>query len=427
MTGVDAVMDIVLANIKLPSENADGLVPFLRQINTLFGPPLALVHDMSKGLLKAVTTVFGAIPDFICHFHFLRDLGKDLLGQDYSRLRQRLRSHRIKATLRQRLRAFQPILKAQPESIEALGGAIPSGPLADRVLEHLPGVAAYSLIQWALDGYHQGQGYGFPFDRPHLDFVHRLKHLHAHLSSLRTLSLRHTGKNNLPFYRVWRDLTPLIEDRTLWRTVATLETKAKVFDRLRKAMRIAPVSGRQGLNDDGTPAHLRTIEQRVKRFRRQLIAGQDYDTEPSYAKLIAQLDHYHSKLFADPITVASPTGTIHFQSQRTNNLMKRLFRDLKRGRRRQTGTRSLSQTLQTMLADTPLVRNLNNDDYRTTLLDGKPNLEALFADIEVTALRQTLQQAQQNPEKIPAKIRKLINNPEYPEYLVALLKELSKG
>jgi len=427
MTGVDAVMDIVLANIKLSTENAKALVPFLREINTLFGPPLALVHDMSKGIINAVTTVFGTLPDFICHFHFLRDLGKDLFGQDYDTLRQRLRQHEIKASLRRRLRAFQPRLDDLPDLIDALGAPRPARPLADSVLEHLPVVAAYSLIQWALDGYHQGQGYGFPFDRPHLVFAHRLQTIHAQLDILRAIHLRHTWKDNKPFYRVLRDLKPVIGDHTLWRTVAALDAKARVFDRLRKAMRIAPVSGHQGLNHDGTPAHLRTIEQRVNRFRRQLIASHDYDTEPGYAPLIAQLDHYHAKLFADPIVVDGPTGTRQIQPQRTNNLMERLFRDLKRGHRRKTGTGSLSRALQTLLADTPLVRNLNNDDYMTTLLDGKPSLEALFADIEVTELRTTLKKAQQNPEKVPAKIKALIARPQYPEHLANIFTELSKG
>ena len=41
--------------------------------------------------------------------------------------------------------------------------------------------------------------------------------------------------------------------------------------------------------------------------------------------------------------------------------------------------------LQTMLADTPLVKNLDNDEYMKILLDGKANLEELFADLELTA------------------------------------------
>lgn len=93
MTGMDAVMEIVLGNIKLPSEKAEGIVPFLRQLQQSFGPPLALVHDMSKGILSAIEQVFPGIPDFICHFHFLRDLGKDLCGADYDILRKRLQTH----------------------------------------------------------------------------------------------------------------------------------------------------------------------------------------------------------------------------------------------------------------------------------------------------------------------------------------------
>lgn len=39
--------------------------------------------------------------------------------------------------------------------------------------------------------------------------------------------------------------------------------------------------------------------------------------------------------------------------------------------------------LQTMLADTPLVKNLDNDEYMKILLDGKANLEELFAGAEL--------------------------------------------
>jgi hypothetical protein len=80
MTGIDAVMEIVLGNLKLPSEKAEGIVPFLRQLNACFGPPRALVQARSKGLLSAIAEVFPGRSDYICHFHFLRDLGKDLLG-----------------------------------------------------------------------------------------------------------------------------------------------------------------------------------------------------------------------------------------------------------------------------------------------------------------------------------------------------------
>ena len=46
--------------------------------------------------------------------------------------------------------------------------------------------------------------------------------------------------------------------------------------------------------------------------------------------MIAQIDKYWDKLFADPITVNTPIGQVTIQPQRTNNLLERFFRDFKR-------------------------------------------------------------------------------------------------
>lgn len=93
MTGMDGLSQIVLANVKIPSEHADHIGPFLHQLQEDFGPPIACVHDMGTGICKAVTRVFPDTRDFICHFHFLRDAGKDLLNPSYGQLRKTLRSH----------------------------------------------------------------------------------------------------------------------------------------------------------------------------------------------------------------------------------------------------------------------------------------------------------------------------------------------
>jgi len=44
--------------------------------------------------------------------------------------------------------------------------------------------SAYSLALWALHGKHCGDGYGFPFDLPLLEFVNRLIKLHRCLAEL---------------------------------------------------------------------------------------------------------------------------------------------------------------------------------------------------------------------------------------------------
>ena len=110
--------------------------------------------------------------------------------------------------------------------------------------------------------------------------------------------------------------------------------------------------------------------------------------------LVEQLDKYQDKLFADPITVPTAHGTLLIQPQRTNNLMERFFRDWRRGARRRTGHNSIGRFLQTMIADTPLVRNLQNPRYLQILLHGQATLEDRFAQIDIQTVRKELQAAQ---------------------------------
>ena len=407
MTGIDAVMEIVLGNIKLPSEKADGIVPFLRQINDAFGPPLALVHDMSKGILSAVQQVFPGRPDFICHFHFLRDLGKDLFGAEYDTLRQRLQRHGTAGRLRARLRTWQKQIDADPPLRQALH-QLPTDGLPTDSLAHAPLLAACLLAHWVLAGLQQGQGYGFPFDRPLLALARRAQEVHALLQSLKTLPPGQPWRENLPFHHLDLDLLDLVSDRPLGHTLDRMETKIQLFEQLRQTMRIAPPHPCQGLNHAGEVVEMKDLEQQVHQFVAQIRNRPDFATTPALQKMIGQIEHYGPKLFAAPLVVATPQGPKTIQPQRTNNIMERFFRDLKRDGRRKTGAQALGRTLRTMLADTPLVKNLQNSEYLKIILNGQPNLEALFAQIEPTAARQELRQAQQNPEKTPRALQRFI-------------------
>jgi hypothetical protein len=422
MSGLDSLSEIVLGNIKLPSEKADKIIPFLKDIKEKFGIPLALVHDMGRGILDAVAQVFPKTPDFICHFHFLRDIGKDLFGDQYDIIRQRLHKHGIITKLRHRAKQLKQAIDKNPDAIDSFHCGVCNNGLPQSV-ELIPAITVYSLILWALEGKNQGQGYGFPFDRPHLAFAKRLHEIYCHIDQLKNIRLRQSFKDNRPYFKIMSDIKTIIEDNVLHRAIEQIEPKIGVFDKLRDAMRIAPTCGTRGLNHDGMESTIGRIEQGVKKFRLWLTSRKEYSTNQGYRKMIEQIDKYWEKLFADPITVDGPNGKIRIQPQRTNNIMEQYFRNFKRGNRRKTGNNSSSQMLQNMLAQTPLVRNLQNPEYMKILLDGKTSIEELFADIEITRLRQELKNAQQNPEKIPAKIKSIINEPKYPEKLANLLKK----
>ena len=121
MTGIDSLSKIVLANVKLPSEHADHIVPFLRKLQTDYGTPRACVHDMGTGICKAVAEVFPGIRDFICHFHFLRDIGKDFLEPAYAKLRKRLRSHATSSRLHALVRDTRQCLSEQSSQVRNAG------------------------------------------------------------------------------------------------------------------------------------------------------------------------------------------------------------------------------------------------------------------------------------------------------------------
>ncbi len=71
MCGFDGITEIVLYNEKMASEKAETIIPFLKKIQKAYGNSLAMVHDMGKGIIRAVEKVFPDTPDFICHYHFL--------------------------------------------------------------------------------------------------------------------------------------------------------------------------------------------------------------------------------------------------------------------------------------------------------------------------------------------------------------------
>ena len=423
MSSIDSLSEIVLGNVKLPAEDEEHIVPFLERIKNNFGIPLALVHDMGKGILAAVAKVFPGVPDFICHFHFLRDIGKDFLGAEYDIIRKRPSTHGISAKLRYRAKQLKADIDRKPELIKALETGIENAPLPTEVRQFMPLLNVYTLIQWTLRGNSEGHGYGFPFDHPHLAFAKRIRRLHAEAEKLQTLQLRGEWEDNKPYFKIYVDLKKIIKDRTLWETVAAIEEKITVFEKLRAAMRIAPKSGRHGLNDEGHKGNIRTIEKGVKKFRAWLTRRKDYPQNPAAQKMIEQIDKYWEKRFADPITVQTPSGPILIQPQRTNNILEQFFRFLKRANRRRTGNASSSRMLRTILAETPLVRNLENPRYMQILLDGKTSLEEVFAETEIATLREAFRQAQDAPEKIPSELKPLIAMPDFPQKLVNMVEK----
>ena len=419
-TGIDGIAQIVLDNIKLPSEKAELIIPFLRKIQQQYGKPIALVHDMGKGILSAVKAVFKDVPDFICHFHFLRDIGKDLFETEYSKIRTSLKKHKIRGVLRQNAKALEKFIDQDAQEVSQFSCELDNGQMAPSFLKPIPAVAAYAMIHWVFEISDQLEGYGFPFDCPHLIFYQRLKALHGFINQCGTIA-GCRSKNTRAFFRLWSPLTRIVEDQQLSRAELQMQEKMKIFQRLRKALAIAVPEGKKGLNDDGLDADIKSIEESIKMFREEIMSDEKLCQKDAYKNMLKQIDKYWDKLFADPITVNTPNGQLSVQPQRTNNILERFFRDFKRASRKKAGTVSLNKTIRSMLADTPLVKNLDNPEYLKILLDGSNSLEKCFVRIDSRMVTERLKAEQEKDKRMSPAMKKIVRLPDLPERMTAML------
>ncbi len=411
MTCMDEISHIVLDNIKIPSENSKQIIPFLEDVQAAYGDPIAVVHDMSAAIIKSVELVFPKAKDFICHFHFLKDIGKDLFGFEYNNIRRYLRSFKTRSLLRKATRELKYTITQDDELSCCLKNTLKNG-LHENMTNKLPVVILlYLMVSWVLEAKTESRGYGFPFDRNHMDFFCRLKEAYPSLLALK--NKRPIDAPNLPLVAIARALN----DQALNQSVSLMQEKVIVFDQLREAMRIALPNDHKGLKDEGDQ-DIKTIEARVSAFRYSDNIEQLASNHIAYKKMIKQIDQYWNKLFADPIQVTlNDGGTRIIQPQRTNNIMETFFRDLKHDGRKKRGTSSLNKTLKSMLANTPLVKNLKIPAYRKIILAGKTNLADRFSGVEISLIREILKQEDEEARKYPKGMAKIFKIAHLPEIL----------
>jgi len=414
MSALDEIAQIVLDNIKIPSEKSEEIIPFLERIKHRYGIPLTLVHDMGAGILSAVKKVFPGVLDYICHYHFLRDIGNDLYGIEYIRIRSELKKYGIRTSLRKIVKALEERFSTKPELADSLDCYLKDEGKTKHVL---PSVLAYILSNWILDANSELNGYGFPFDCSHLIFYKRLKTAKSILDNLSSKKKkdRYIIKLNSVIGRV-------INDNNLKATVRRMEEKVHVFNQLRDAMRIAVPDGKKGLNDDGEDVDIKTIQRAVTIFRNSDIIKSAIEKDTAYKKMVKQIDKYWDKLFADPIKVTiANREEILVQPQRTNNILERFFRDIKRMYRSKSGIKSLNKVIKAMLADTPLVKNLSNPEYVRIILNGHNTLEDRFAEIDEKLVRKEMKK-NEGYQNIPLKVKKVLRKPMFSSLLAKMSK-----
>jgi len=398
-TGMDEISGIILSSIKINSEKKEKIIPFLKDIRKKYGTPLAVVSDMGKGLIGAVEEVFPGIHFFICHFHFLRDIGKDLLNDKYQDLRNRLTKSKIRVALKNKAKDFENKLGKEMKDLAKIGANPELASIKTTLL----------IIHWMFDT-SALSGYGFPFDMKHFLFYRRL------IVGYEKIKQLYDAKGGKPFCQLIKILNRVTNDKDLKQTASFLEENETIFNELREALRITLKNNTQGLNDEGENCEIKTISDKVAKF----VDKYNSSENKYHQKMIAQIEKYYEKLFADPIRVMIDGKEVLIQPQRTNNVMEQFFRYLKRLLRKKGGNISVKRSLTAMLPGTVLIKNLDNEEYLELLLDGTSGLEERFAQVDSRLFLGEFSEMKSHNKKIPVDAKKLIKIEKLPDKIEKL-------
>jgi len=359
---------ILLGCWKIPTENADDMVPCLKEIEQAYGRPKRILHDLSSAMSLACETAFGEVTHDVCHYHFARDVGEDLLVKPQRLLSSRLLSLKLQVRLREQR-------KTQTQWLREHAGAPEAELVLQRLLrgEHFTVDWNQTLARevllafhfWMLDYAADGNRQGFPFDAYSLYFHRRLVKADEALSRL----LERPAVASQAPKTLWnlRDqLQRYCHDPQIIAAAAHYERAYHEFHRLRTILWL----GAQG----ASPMH----------YAYELTTAQEHQMRESLASLC---DQYRQRIEGCPDEIEREICTIvlsHVERYlpqllprgrdgdrvRTTNQLEGHWSEAKRACRQTQGRPKLTRTFQALPGELMLIPNLRKPQYINIALDG---------------------------------------------------------
>ena len=352
----DGMSRNVIYSEKIPSEGEDSIVPVLEKVKFLFGIPSAVVSDMSEAIKNAVAKVFRGVPHRLCHFHFLKAIGKDLLTEHHHRMCISVK--RMKTTLCE--------IRKKTKDEQA---ALHCGRTGRRRKGHYDCGWLLSAIDRINDSGRDLGAEGFPFDLSALAFHERCAQVFEALEQIMDGGVR-------PEAACFCFLRNRLQEFLQWEKgdVAQIKTLNGIFNELRDILHPKTEGERIPLNWGMQGGDIRASEMEPELERLRIRAEKKIKSKGLTKYLLKAWKIVASRLkkqqgMLDPsITLGNETVIL----PRTNNLSETGFRDAKRKARRTTGKKNLSKHMDELPAQYFYTFNLDDPEYvKTVYGDGE--------------------------------------------------------
>ena len=395
-TVLDGWKNWVLGAWRQSTENAGEMLPHVKYLTEILGVPLAIMKDLSKQGKYVADEIRKAYPDamiliFACHYHFLKDIGKDILYADHISLKSSIRE--IKSSLARLIRDTRGKVTDDPVSVARTVEKWLTDPDSIAITMDSDSVAVVRyLSQWVLDSSQDGDSGQFPFELPNLLFYDRAIRMTNISAAVLNNSRADTASATYSLFKRLHKITAaLANDRKTAKIAMSLRTKNDLFVRLRAALQMekkAKIENACQSVDERKEYH-KKVKEDFEAFVDELRKMQDSckikgDVKKAASIIITHVDKYADELWGHDILIKDSLGNITMRvADRTNNPCEQSFAKSKNNERRRSGRKNLNWDLTVRPAAVSLVENLMDEDYLRIVCGGSlDNLPQIFANLE---------------------------------------------
>ena len=331
----------------MPSESKKYVKPFLKKLHDSFGVPVAVVRDMSKQIRDSVSDVFPGVLQLVCHYHFVKNLGKIIFKERYESLRMLIvRTNRLSQLVK---------LKEKMLHVKSSNSLI----TGEYIWTSLS-------IEYMLQPREQASGY--PFILPYFEIINKAMEVEEMVRCI----VRWNANHNFALEAIL-DLSKAVNGLIKNSDVRIRYFQIKrIFGWFEEVREILNVSRHLSGNEQGDkPVDIKKVEEQleqiINRIKRE---GEELGGTYNYAakSITGQFQSHWNELFAE---VHDKKGDI-MEVARDNGIEERSHRWSRMHARRRTGR---SRTTNDMAKYGALLAVLSN-------LENKTYVEKVFTDVD---------------------------------------------
>lgn len=350
----DSISGVILYSAQVDTESSENVKPMLEFLKNNLGAPLCGMTDLGTKIRSACEEVFPDVPFAVCRFHFLRDLGKDLLENNYLTMVKYVKSLKIMSKLERLLKEIEKKIDIKETLIEVESGYSAS-------LDSFNRLFAWVILK-DITSYKEGTGYGYPFDLPILKFVTRILYWWDFFSTKK--SECNEIKMILKIIKRVKESAEICE---LTKKVMDIN---ELFESLRNAMKI---------NDEKTPLSAdvpkdapEIIHQKCNEVIETMEGYLSVATMPTHVHravkhIIEQYRKWENYLFVPDFAVEINGKKRVYRVPSTNNQLEAKIRMMRRLFRKHGGDKEIGKRVTELGCDVLLFQNVTNPQYIRSL------------------------------------------------------------